>query len=556
MIEYDIWTPVPDFTTNPREARAGHPDVVAFSNAAEFVSFPETRVERLLMFGFSWDVVRDWTLAKQFWAEKGGRAEVFLLPSWQRNLTFLTIPTSGSYTATVTHPDYASAYLTTTRRDEIGRYVYVWDATHGLQVLKVLSAAVVTGGSTLTFESPLTFTPFRECFVGFAMLARFDNDESDWTHFDPTHVRVELTFRTVRESTVTPATGALEDGVAQYQSLAFSAFEQTVEATPLRFNVSEVLGPLNKRLTQNATYSVLWAAWPSTSGFRLLKNATPGAIIPPDETQGTPTDYFSTAITTEHVSLTFDQTAYEVFAWHSAANKITVKSFTTSITFDGFAPQLFYNGQVNVAARIAGTTDVVCYYLKKGSAGLFARFQRDNYAIEYVLGGYPTRPFYLVTHAVAGLVHSMYAIDEGYRKMRLDATYPAQPDPLPDPYVFLTLPGESVGASCSWVDLLDEYAIIAAMVSDAVGAAGDVSDIANDYVAPPPTNFTEEQGGAGVVFDIAYDLVIFGPSLQTDAVGGLATMADIAYDFVVPPVAPQSDTVEALPILQDIYYGP
>lgn len=556
MIEYDIWTHVPDFTTNPREARAGHLDVQNFANAPEFVSFPETRVERLMYFSFAWDVVRDFTLAKQFWAEKGGRAEVFLLPSWQRNLTPVSLPASGSYTLTVTHADYASAYLTTTRRDEIGRYVYIWDSTNGLQVLKVLSAAVVTGGSKLTFESPLTFTPFAECFIGFAMLARFDADETQWTHFDPTHVRVDLTFRTVRESIVTPATGALTDASDQYQSLGFRSYAQTVEATPLRFNVSEVLGPLNRGLSQNSTYSVLWAAWPSVSGFRMLKNATPGSITPPDETQGTPSTYFSTAITTEHVSMAFDQTGYEVFAWHSATNRITLKSFTVSITFDGFAPQLFYNGQVNVAARIAGTTDVVCYYLKKGSAALFARFQRDNYATEYILGGYPTRPFYLVTHSVSGLVHSMYAIDEGYRKMRLDATYPAQPDPLPDPYVILPIPGDAVGVSASWADLRDEYGIVSAIIADAVAGDASVADVENAYVAPPPTNFTEAQGADASVADIAYDLIIFGPPAQNDGTGALATLADIAYDLVITAASPQTDTNEATAAIQDIYYGP
>lgn len=555
MIEYDIWEHVPDFTTTPKEARVGNPDVIAIAPAGEFVSFPEARVERILVFGFAWDVVRDWTLAKQFWAEKGGRAEVFLLPSWQRDLTPVAMPTLGSYTITVDHPDYAAAYLTTTNRDEIGRYIYVWDQTGGLQVLKVMSAEVVAEGSTLTLEDPFDFTPKFEAFVGFALLVRFDDDESEWVSHDPTHVRAQLTFRTTREAINTPATGALVSGLEQYQSLPFTAFEQTVEDTPLRFDVSEVLGPTNYRISQNATYDVLWAAWPSSGGIRLLKNATPGDIIPPDESVGILSSYFSSAIDTDHIALAFDQTGYEVFAFH-VGSQIRVKSFVADVTFDGFAPSLFYNGQVNIQARIDGLTDVVCYYLKRGSSGLFARFQRDNFATEYLLGGYPTRPFYLLTaHSVDGLVHSMTAIDEGYRKMRLDATYPAQPEPLPDPYVSLVFT-DAVAVNGELTDLQDEYAIISAMISDAAGVEASLSEIESENVAPPPTNFTEEQGSAGSIADIMYEVVITSRALTPEAAGSLASIADITYVNLVPPTTPQSAEAASQGSISEIYYGP
>lgn len=555
MIEFDIWTHVPDFTTNPKEARVGRPDIIAISNAPEFISFPESRVERILVFGFAWDVVRDWTLAKQFWSEKGGRAEVFLLPSWQRDLTPVAMPTAGAYEITVNHADYAAAFLSTTRRDEVGRYIFAYDSTNGLQVLKALSAAVVTGGSTITTEQAFAFTPEREAIIGFALLVRFDDDETDWQSLDPSHVRTELTFRTTRESTLTADDGELLEGVARYQSLGFSVFEQTVEATPVRHNVAEVLGPLNRGISQNGTYSVLWAGWPSTSGMRLLKNATPGAIVPPNEVDGSPSSYFTAAITTEHVTLAFDQTAYEVFAWHSAANVITLKSYVTTLSFAGFAPSLFYNGQVNIQARIDGLTDVVCYYLKKGSSGLWARFQRDNFATEYLLGGYPTRPFYLLNHTVDGLVHSMIAIDEGYRKMRLDATYPAQPAPLPDPYVMLYF-GDAVGVTPSIPDMQDEYAIIAAAISEAVGSTPSLAEILDEYTAPPPTNFAETPASSASIANIAYELVIFGPAMQSEAAGSLASIADIAYVFIVPPTTPQLEAAGSTPSISDIYYGP
>lgn len=556
MIEYDIWTHPPDLTTSIKQSRVGHPDVVALTGAPEFTSFPEARSERIYAMKFSWDTPREFTAAKRFWAEKGGRHETFLLPTWQRDIRFAILPTAGTLYIDIFSTVTAPNYLTTTADDEVGRYIYAWDNINGLQVVRVLTAeAAGSGKIRLRIEQPWAATYGTEVMHGFALLVRFDDDEAEWKHADPSHCSAELTFRTTRESTLTDATAGLFDGVNIYQSLAFTGAAQTVAPTPLRFDVCEVLGPANRGLAQNGTYNVLWAAWPSTAGVRLLRGTTPGAIPAPTEASGYPCPYFTAPVTTSHISLAFDQNGYEVIAYENTDGTTTLKSSTVTVTWTGKSPCLFYNGQVNVAARIAGTTDVACYYLREGSGAILARFQRDNYATEYLIGGFPTQPRRLIKHAVAGRIHTFTATDAGFRLMSLTVTYPAQPAPLPDPYVMLAF-ADAVGSDVAWGDLQDEYAIVATAVADAAGTSASIDDIANDYVAPPPTNFSEQQDTSASIADITCDLVVVITPLPQEEAGALASIPDIAYDLIIPfaPNLPETATNDAS--LTDIYYGP
>ena len=561
MIEYDIWTYAPDLTVIPSEGRTVRPDVSSFAVAPEFVSFPEARSERVFKLGFAWDVTRDWHLAKAFWHDHGGRHAVFLMPSWKRDFGVSTLPTSGGHSLTVAVANYAASYLTTTRLDEVGRYVFCYDLTNGLAVAKVLSSADGTPSSVLTLEQAWPFTPTYEAVFGFAILVRFDEDETTWRSLSPQHVKAEFVFRTVRESIITPADGELVEGVAQYQSQPFGVFAETVEDLPQRRNVSYADGPKNFHVVQNALYVMRWACWPSTSGgFRLLRNATDGTITPPDESQGFKSLLTTLNVaTTEHVSLAFDQTSYEVIAWQSGTSAKILRwqnNAPALVTFEGWSPILFFNGQVNVQAKIDGTTDVVCYYIRRGSGAICARFQRDAFAIEYVVGGFPHMPLLLLSVATSGLDHILYGMDDGYRKMELVATYPAQPAPLPDPYVPVALDQEAAGGKACVRDFAYENGIIAAALAEAAGGKGSVADTESVNVAPPPTNFAESQGGKAAVMDIACDVVVFGPPTQQEATGGKGSVADITSVLVAIETSSIPENTGGKASITDLYYGP
>lgn len=557
-LEYDIWPWPPDLTVTPTEGRSINPDLTNGAPAPSFLSFPALRSERIFKLGFAWDIQRDMHLAKAFWHDHGGRHSVFLVPSWNRDFTVASLPASGSSTLAVNVANYGAARLTTTQLDEIGRYVFCYDLAGGLHVAKVLSSADDTI-STLTLEQAFPFAPTREALFGFALLCRFDEDESNWQHQSPTHAKVSLVFRTVRESIRKGTSGALVEGVEVYESLPFTDHVETVETVPLRRDVSYCYGPKNYHVTQNALYTSLWACWPSTTGgFRILRDAIADSITPPDESQGFKSGLTSALISTAHVCLAFDQVGYEVIAWQDGDNAKIIRyqnGTPTTTTFEGWSPVLFFNGLVNIQAKIDGTTDVVCYYIRRSSGVICARFQRDGFATEYVIGGYPQMPLLLFKMEAAGLVQSLTAMDDGYRKMVLSTTYPAQPDPPPDPYVYFALQ-EAAGALCSLIDAAYENGIISGELFEAAGAVASISDVLDEYAAPPPTNFSESFGAIPSLTNIAYDLIVFGPPTLTQAAGGSATVADIIHILAAIETAPIQEAAAATPTINNIYYGP
>jgi hypothetical protein len=559
MIEYDIFNHTPDFSTPPSEGSSYIGDTLAFSAAPEFTTFAQYRAERIFAMSFAWSIPRDWHAAKAFYQAKGGRAEVFLMPSWTRDFTVSSLPTLGSKTMEVNVADFGASYLTTTSMDEIGRYVFCSDFVGGLHVAKVLASEDDTT-SILTLEQAFPFSPTREAIFGFALLVRFDDDETEWRSISPEKVKCRLVFRTVRERTITANEGLLT-GVAQYESLPFAAFTQAWENTKVRFDSAYSLGPTNRGATQNANYSVLWAAWPSTNGVRLLKNATEDAITPPDESQGFLSSLFSSALVTDHISLSWDQNGYEVIAWHSTPGQISIRrrfggTLRTDV-FAGVSPCLYYNGTVNVQARIDGETDVVCYYIKPGMGACYARFQRDNFEIEYVVGGYPTKPLHLLKHETDDLDHVLWAVDDGFRLMKLTATYPTQPAPDPDPFVALLLQ-EQAGATASITDAAETVVIVVQPpILDAVGASGSLANTIHESMFPTPPVSGEGMAASAGLPNIQYEHVVAEPpSPLQEQTGGLASITNVAYELVVITSDALQEQAGADASLPELYYGP
>ena len=113
----------------------------------------------------------------------------------------------------------------------------------------------------------------------------------------------------------------------------------------------------------------------------------------------------------------------------------------TAYIFNGISPQLFYNGIV-----IANTTnaDVVCFYIKAAGDAIYARFQRDNFAIEYTLNSIAT--IELAALLKADRLHKngsdycfLFALDTAGRQVVLKSLpFPAFPLVLLEP-AYLTI---------------------------------------------------------------------------------------------------------------------
>lgn len=86
------------------------------------------------------------------------------------------------------------------------------------------------------------------------------------------------------------------------------------------------------------------------------------------------------------ISLCFEQAALPVIAVQKDATTIEIRrkvsSVVTAYVFTGNSPVLFYNG---VSIIDTSVTDAVCLYIKPAGDKIFARFQRDNFGIEYTV---------------------------------------------------------------------------------------------------------------------------------------------------------------------------
>ena len=83
------------------------------------------------------------------------------------------------------------------------------------------------------------------------------------------------------------------------------------------------------------------------------------------------------------VSLSFDANARPCFAFQ-VGDSVEVRRFIAGLpvtySWPGQGPKLFFNGLLQ---RDSGLRDLVCYYINAGK--LYARLQRDNFGVEYVL---------------------------------------------------------------------------------------------------------------------------------------------------------------------------
>ena len=84
-------------------------------------------------------------------------------------------------------------------------------------------------------------------------------------------------------------------------------------------------------------------------------------------------------------SLPFDANARPVFAFANLdTGEVELRRFIADVptfhSWTGHSPKLIYDGQMQ---RDSTLTDVVCYYIREGL--LYARFQRDVFAVEYLI---------------------------------------------------------------------------------------------------------------------------------------------------------------------------
>lgn len=457
MIEYDIWPHQPDTTGEPVQRVFTEADVLNIAQARAFITWPWPDPVRVLNFRFTFLTEPQTTAAKRFFSDKGGAAEAFLLPSWERDITLAADPAPGAQYLEVVGSNWLDSYPIH-HPDGPGRYMFAFCPTNGFwasRIVEVSEASPTT--TTLELETPIPWTPAADAIIGWLLVVRFTEDEQEWTQYSPNTATAEMSFTTTRQRILKEEEDQAADGIALEASAPLKFASAEVGEPPMSdMTVAYAYGPKNYRVTQNANYEQSWAGWVGTSTIRLGRYE-PGDIEPPDDAEGFPCPLFATGTaptTTTHLSLSFDQNGYEAFAWQHDATTAKIRRLVNGIirtyTFPGIDPILFFNGSIAIEARLEGESEIVCYYRKPGYALLFARIMRDNFGIEYIAAGVPFIPIKLldVIFDRDARNYTVRYVDVGWRTISLRSqNYPVPPPIPPDPYVAFYLDPEEAPAA-------------------------------------------------------------------------------------------------------------
>lgn len=442
-ITFPIFDHEPNFAKPVERRSVTAQDLLRMAGAQALVTWPQDRTETAFTFAFALRDQARVQAAKDFIADRGGQHEAFLMPTWQRDFSLAEAATEGDTQLAVAVDDYAGAYLTTTADDEPGRLIFCYDGSHDLFTTRIIRAIDESPGlSRLELENALPWTPDPGAIWGHLMLVRLTDDTTAFNHATPEHVFFELNTITVRQRSTASETMLLAGSTGPEATEPFTRATWTPGPSPkLRFDYAHADGPDNLHFPQDHTFAVRWCLWLGSSHVRLAK-ASEGDVWPPQDDLGTPSALFPDGKpATAHISLAFDQNAWEVAAWeNTAAGTITVRRrFNGAIvehTFEGRSPALFNDGILAVDARINGLSDVVCYYDKPGHNRIFARIQRNNFGTEHTVILGPAKLRQMIGADRDGQKATIAFIDDSFRLVT--ATTDAFPVVVvpPSPYIY------------------------------------------------------------------------------------------------------------------------
>lgn len=427
-MDYPVFTFQPDFTKPPSRRVSVLADVMNVSAAKQFLSWPETQPQEVTQWSFSGESETERAEFVGFFERMGGRAGAFLMPSYSRDLAFATLPAIGSYAVTVTGSGYATNYLADSYPDRNGKYLFILCPVNGVHIMRVLRAVDSGDNSIITFEQRLPWAVSEGAMIGFARLSRFEVDDVEIIFGNEQHWSTSIPTRTVRVTVDCTREIALSDGVEHLLWKPFTSVRQELKpAARTVYSYAFAKGPAAYATPQGSRMADTWAAWVSNDGVRIAKRDTlnPFTITNGDGVLSRLTDL---PIRAAHLSLAFDENCNEVIAF-SRHDEETIEirglvaDVVTSWTFDGFSPQLFQFWTIDNEAYDLADAEIVCIYAKRGTAGIYGRFESENFATERLLGAFPNVPLRIEYVEIDGTDLRVVCIDDGHREMVLTADY-------------------------------------------------------------------------------------------------------------------------------------
>ena len=427
-MDYPLFTYLPDFSKMPMRRTSVAVDVLNIAAAKQWLNWPDTQPQTVTQWTFSGETDTERAQFTGMFEAMGGRAGHFLMPSYDRDLTLAALPAFEDTTITLEGSGYGAAYLGDSYPDRDGRYVFILCPKNGVHITRVLQSQNSGETSILTVEQFIPWDVEAGAMIGFARICRFEVDELEMEYGNEQHWSTSIATRTVRIRTDATRDIKLTDGVAHLLWKPLTDCHQELKtAARTVYNYCFALGPVAYATPQSGRPASTWAAWVGTDGVYLAKRSTlnPFTITDGDGTLSRLTDK---AIRAAHLSLAFDENCNEVIAFSRRDETMIeirglVSDVVTKWTFEGFSPQLFQFWTIDNEAYDLIDAEIVCIYAKRGQAGLFGRFESEDFATEHLLGSFPNVPLRIEAIEIDGTDLSIICIDDSHREMVLRASY-------------------------------------------------------------------------------------------------------------------------------------
>ena len=285
-----------------------------------------------------------------------------------------------------------------------------------------------------------------------------------------------------------------------------------------------VLGPDTLGVGQREHFTMRWTLWFGSHGVRIVQGEHQWI---PGDAVGEECEVFHHTLA-DHMSACFDQTSRPVVAIERNDGMVEIRKISagsqTAWSFEGRQPQLYFNWEV---LYYHGESDVVCIYLKEDGRTLFARLQRDSFAVEYTLNTlHATLGTLEETASLATHRQVIYGRTIGGRVISLvSREYPPWP----------ALAQDTADHATDVEDSEHQLAVI--VVSDSEGGTLEQGIEAGSYFLAVIQQSADDAGFSGSdVEDSEYRLVIV-QSEQADA-GNLASDVEPgSYTLIVVPTS-------------------
>lgn len=303
--------------------------------------------------------------------------------------------------------------------------------------------------------------------------------------------------------------------IPQVDQYGFQGFEQRrtpfdsslLENWTICPNYDYCDGPLTEGVTQPTIYTTRWAAQYFPDSGTIKYGKKDGSLV------NASVLLFPLALNLseqDQISISFDANARASFAFQAGASTIEIRRFEastpTTYSFSGTTPRLFYDGTLQ---RNNTEVDLICFYLNGGA--ICARFQRDNFAVEYVIYTPPTvdSPARITKTDKQSYYQILYFVDSVGKKFAIRSeVYQPFPDYYSDNALSLVIP------------LSGDY-------SSPIVTIGPYSDSAVSLVVPLSGQYNS-------------NTVISGP--YSDAASTVVIPLSGAYNLVTVQSGPYSDS--------------